>query len=117
MNLAKLAIARMMAGMRTPEYRATEKELTEQRADLHEEMQGILDTAKAEKRAMTEEEQTRFNEIEIKSKPLTLLWKRKHVQKASKKKLSPFRKMKQKNSWKNVLLPTIFAVSWNSVQM
>jgi len=70
MNLAKLAIARMMAGMRTPEYRATEKELTEQRADLHEEMQGILDTAKAEKRAMTEEEQTRFNEIEIKIKAI-----------------------------------------------
>ena len=37
-------------------------------------------------------------------------------EKASKKKLSPLRKMKQKNSWKNVLLPTIFAVSWNSAQ-
>lgn len=41
-----------------------EKELMEQRADLHTELQGILDAAKAEKRAMTEEEQTRFNEIE-----------------------------------------------------
>ena len=67
MYLARLAIAREM---RVPEYRATEKELTEQRADLHEEMQGILDTAKAEKRAMTEEEQTRFNEIEIKIKAI-----------------------------------------------
>lgn len=67
MYLARLAIAREM---RVPEYRATEKELTEQRADLHEEMQGILDTAKAEKRAMTEEEQTHFNEIEIKIKAI-----------------------------------------------
>ena len=41
-----------------------EKELMEQRADLHTELQGILDAAKAEKRAMTEEEQTRFDEIE-----------------------------------------------------
>ena len=41
-----------------------EKELMEQRADLHTELKGILDAAKAEKRAMTEEEQTRFNEIE-----------------------------------------------------
>lgn len=41
-----------------------EKELMEQRADLHNELQGILDAAKAEKRAMTEEEQTRFDEIE-----------------------------------------------------
>jgi HK97 family phage major capsid protein len=41
-----------------------EKELMEQRADLHTELQGILDAAKAEKRAMTEKEQTRFDEIE-----------------------------------------------------
>lgn len=47
-----------------------EKELMEQRADLHKEMQDILDAAKAEKRAMTEDEQTRFNEIEIKIKAI-----------------------------------------------
>ena len=54
----------------TVEYRAQIKELEEQRADLQEEMQGILDKAKAETRAMTEAEQTKFTEIEGKIKAI-----------------------------------------------
>jgi HK97 family phage major capsid protein len=46
------------------EYRAKLKELTEQRADLQEEMQALLDKVKAETRAMTDEEQAKFDELE-----------------------------------------------------
>ncbi len=52
----------------TIEYRAKLKDLEEQRADLEEEMQNILDKAKAETRAMTTDEQTNFTEIEKKIK-------------------------------------------------
>lgn len=46
------------------EYRATAKELSEQRVDLQTEMQTLLDGAKSEKRAMSEEEQAKFTELE-----------------------------------------------------
>ena len=49
---------------RIKELRATEKELSEQRADLQTEMEQLLEQAKTEKRAMTEEEQTKFDELE-----------------------------------------------------
>lgn len=52
------------------EYRAKLKELTEQRADLQDEMQEILDAAKAETRAMTDDEQKKFDEIEKKIKAI-----------------------------------------------
>ena len=55
---------------RVKEFRATEKELAEQRADLQTEMQQLLDGAKAEKRAMTEEERTKFDELEQKIKDI-----------------------------------------------
>lgn len=48
------------------EYRATMKELAEQRADLQTELEGILAAAKAETRAMTQDEQTKFDEVEKK---------------------------------------------------
>lgn len=46
------------------EFRATLKSLTEQRNDKAAEMQALLDKAKSETRAMTEEEMTKFNAIE-----------------------------------------------------
>ena len=46
------------------EYRATPKKLSEQRADAVKEMQGLLDAAGGENRAMTEEETTRIGELE-----------------------------------------------------
>lgn len=46
------------------EFRANLKGLEEQRADLAVEMQGIVDTAKAETRALTETEQTKFDELD-----------------------------------------------------
>lgn len=55
---------------RVPEYRAKLKELSEQRADLQEEMQDIIDAAKGETRAMTDEEQTKFGELEKKIKAI-----------------------------------------------
>lgn len=53
---------------RLAEYRATVKELAEQRADLQTELQAVLDKAKEEKRAMTEQEQNRFTELETQIK-------------------------------------------------
>lgn len=50
------------------EYRAELKTLLEQRADLEAEMQEILDSAKKETRAFTEEEQKKFDEAENKIK-------------------------------------------------
>lgn len=49
---------------RVPEYRATLKGLEEQRADKIKEMQEILDGAKAETRAMNEEETAKFDTLE-----------------------------------------------------
>ena len=50
---------------RIPEFRAdTIKSLTEKRAGLVADMQTILDTSKAEIRAFTEEEDTKFQDIE-----------------------------------------------------
>ncbi|WP_312372039.1 phage major capsid protein [Lachnoclostridium sp.] len=48
------------------EFRATLKGLEEQRAELEEELKSILDGAKAETRAISDDEQTKFNEIESK---------------------------------------------------
>ncbi len=50
--------------MRVKEYRATMKSLAEQRADLQVELEGILDGAKAETRALTQEEQDKFADVE-----------------------------------------------------
>lgn len=52
------------------EFRATLKGLEEQRADLQAELQEILDGAKAETRAITGDEQTKFDEIEGKIKAI-----------------------------------------------
>lgn len=49
---------------RIAEFRATLKGLEEQRAELQEELQDILDRAKVETRAFTKEEQEKFDEIE-----------------------------------------------------
>lgn len=49
---------------RIPEFRANLKSLVEQRNDKAAEMQAILDGAKAETRAMTDEEMTKFNALE-----------------------------------------------------
>lgn len=49
---------------RVPEYRANLKSLVEQRNDKAAEMQTILDAAKAETRAMNDEEMTKFNTLE-----------------------------------------------------
>lgn len=46
------------------------KKLIEERAELKKELDGILATAKAEERAMTDEENTRFEELEGKIKNL-----------------------------------------------
>lgn len=46
------------------------KKLIEERAELKKELDGILETAKAEERAMTDEENTRFEELEGKIKNL-----------------------------------------------
>ena len=59
-----------MRKVRQAEYRATVKELSEQRADLQTEMQALLDGAKAETRAMTEEEQTKFDSLEAQIKAI-----------------------------------------------
>lgn len=59
-----------MRKVRKAEYRATVKELSEQRADLQAEMQSLLDGAKSEKRAMTEEEQTKFGSLETQIKAI-----------------------------------------------
>lgn len=59
-----------MKKFQIPEYRATLKSLEEQRADLQAEMQAILDGAKAETRAFTEEEQTKFDGLEKKIKAI-----------------------------------------------
>lgn len=56
--------------IRVKEYRATMKTLVEQRADLQAEMEGILDKAKAEIRALTQEEQEKFAEAEEKIKAI-----------------------------------------------
>lgn len=53
-----------MRKIRIPEFRADLKGLTEQRNDKVTEMQGIVDKAKAETRAMNEEEMTKFNALE-----------------------------------------------------
>lgn len=49
---------------RIPEFRATAKSLAEQRAEALKDMQTILDTAKAETRAMTEEETNHLGELQ-----------------------------------------------------
>lgn len=53
-----------MRKIRIPEFRADLKGLTEQRNDKVTEMQAIVDKAKAETRAMNEEEMTKFNTLE-----------------------------------------------------
>lgn len=55
---------------RVKELRATLKGLVEQRADLEAELQAIIDGAKAETRAITTEEQQKFDEIEQKIKDI-----------------------------------------------
>jgi HK97 family phage major capsid protein len=40
------------------------KKLQEQRADLQAEMQNVLDSAKTEERAMTDEESSKFDNLE-----------------------------------------------------
>lgn len=46
------------------------KKLMEQRADLQTELEALLNTAKTEERAMTEEENTKFDDIEAKIKAI-----------------------------------------------
>jgi len=46
------------------------KKLLEQRADLQAEMEALLDTAKTEERAMTDEESTKFDELEAQIKAI-----------------------------------------------
>lgn len=56
----------MSRGIRVKEYRALpsdEKGLVEQRTDLMNEMEGIINKTKAEKRALTDDETKRFDEI------------------------------------------------------
>jgi HK97 family phage major capsid protein len=60
----------MNRNARIAEFRATIKQLNEQRADLQTELEGILSGAKAETRAMTTEENTKFAEIEGKIKAI-----------------------------------------------
>lgn len=48
---------------RIPEFRATAKGLAEQRADAIKDMQSIIDKAKAETRAMTDEETKQLDEL------------------------------------------------------
>ena len=57
---------------RKAEFRAENlKGLTEQRATLVEEMQKIVNDAKAEKRAMSKEEIDKFNELDEKIKGIS----------------------------------------------
>lgn len=60
----------MNKNKKVAEFRATLKGLEEQRADLQVELQKILDGAKAETRAITDEEQAKFDEIEVKIKQI-----------------------------------------------
>lgn len=61
----------MRKKIRVPEYRAENlKGLQEQREDLVNQMQKVLDDAKAEERAMTEDEENTFNELESKIKAI-----------------------------------------------
>lgn len=53
---------------RIAEFRATLKGLEEQRADLQNELNAILEAAKSETRAITSEEKNKFDEIELKIK-------------------------------------------------
>lgn len=70
-NIVKLwALLLTLFVPKVAEYRAKLKELSEQRADLQEEMQAIIDAAKGETRAMTDEEQTKFGELEKKIKAI-----------------------------------------------
>lgn len=56
---------------RTPEYRADEiKTLTEKKGALAADMQALIDTARTEVRAMTDEENERFNSIEAEIKAI-----------------------------------------------
>lgn len=48
---------------RTPEYRTIEKGLVEKRTDLMNEMEKIISDSKTEKRTLTDDETTRFDEI------------------------------------------------------
>ena len=59
-----------MRKFRIPEFRADLKSLTEQRNDKVTELQVIVDKAKEETRAMTEEEVTKFNTLEKEIKNL-----------------------------------------------
>ena len=59
-------MSKLLRKYRVPEYRALpseEKGYEEKRAELLNEMKGIVDGAKAETRALTEEENTRYEEI------------------------------------------------------
>ena len=61
----------MRKKIRVPEYRAENlKGLQEQREDLVNQMQKVLNDAKAEERAMTEDEENTFNELESKIKAI-----------------------------------------------
>ena len=56
----------MVSNKKIAEYRTienNEKGLEEQRVDLLEEMNGLVEKAKAETRVLTEDETNRFNEI------------------------------------------------------
>jgi HK97 family phage major capsid protein len=68
---AFLMVFSLILGIRrVAEYRATLKALAEQRADLEDEMQALIDKAKGETRAMTTEEHTKFDELEGKIKAI-----------------------------------------------
>ena len=59
-------MSKLLRKYRVPEYRtlpSEEKGYEEKRAELLNEMKGIVDAAKAETRALTEEENTRYEEI------------------------------------------------------
>ena len=59
-------MSKLLRKYRVPEYRtlpSEEKGYEEKRAELLDEMKGIVDGAKAETRALTEEENTRYEEI------------------------------------------------------
>lgn len=57
-----------MKKKRVPEFRADLKTLNEQRDELMKQMKGIVDASKAEERAMSDDEQTTFNDLEKKIK-------------------------------------------------
>ena len=64
--MLKIKEEKNMIRKRMPEFRtlAEEKGLEEQRADLLNEMNGIVKGAKAETRTLTDEEETRFDQTD-----------------------------------------------------